>query len=720
MTSKLKFTLFLLFILFLPVNATEDNKPIIQSVEELVSRIIPDHKSQFIFKLSPGKQSWFKISASNGKIKIEGNSPVSISAGLHRYMKNYLNTSVSWTNFQPILPDKLPLPKTTVEEHSPYNFVTYMNYCTFGYSTVYWNWERWEKEIDWMALNGVTHPLAMVGVEQVWMNFLKKTGYSETEAKHFLTGPVYLPWLLMGNMETLGGPMPDEWFIRQVELQKKILERMRSYGMSPIFQAFYGMVPTNFKTKFPNTKVVEQGKWNTFDRPDVFSPLDPEFNRLAKLWYDEYTALFGKAEYYAGDLFHEGGKTGGLDVTACAKEVQKAMLQHNPQSVWVVQSWGTNPTPELLKGLSPDHSLVVELCAEYWHRWKDNKGYVGIPWVWSNISNWGGNIGLHGRLDAIASQPTDALSDKDASKTLTGIGFTPEGIETNPVVSDLWSDMIWTSKAPDMTSWINRYAQCRYHSNLPSLQQAWQGFYHTAYGTYPESRRPSEPVFCANPSLNVKTVSAWSQSKIFYNPDEFAKACVIFLLDAEQLKNNINYRYDAIDMIRQYISNLGRSTYASIQEAWKTKNRAAFDESTARFLQLIKDQDELLLTHPGFCLQPWLQDARDAGSTQGIKDQYEYYNRLILTSWDTVEGSLNDYTHRELGGLLGTYYYKRWELFFNYLHQAWDNPSMPKPKLFSITETWLYQDITKEIRPSGKDPVETAIKMFNKYYSTQN
>lgn len=62
--------------------------------------------------------------------------------------------------------------------------------------------------------------------------------------KKFLTGPVYLPWLLMGNMEALGGPMPDEWFEKQVALQHKILDRMRSYGMEPIFQAFYGMVPS--------------------------------------------------------------------------------------------------------------------------------------------------------------------------------------------------------------------------------------------------------------------------------------------------------------------------------------------------------------------------------------------------------------------------------------------------------------------------------------------
>ena len=38
-----------------------------------------------------------------------------------------------------------------------------MNVCTFGYSYVHWEWDRWEREIDWMALNGVNMPLAFNG-----------------------------------------------------------------------------------------------------------------------------------------------------------------------------------------------------------------------------------------------------------------------------------------------------------------------------------------------------------------------------------------------------------------------------------------------------------------------------------------------------------------------------------------------------------------------------
>lgn len=703
-------------LIIISVSASGLRSPRDRTVDSLLMRLMPRQKEQVVVKLVSGtKQNYYKIYGSGKKIVVEGNSPVSIASGLHRYMKEFLHLSVSWTDMSPELPDSLPLPSRVIKEQSPYRFVTYMNYCTFGYSTTYWDWKRWEEEIDWMAMHGVTHPLAMVGVEVVWRNFLRNLGYRDAEIKKFLTGPGYLPWLLMGNMEALGGPMSDEWLDRQETLQKKILVRMRSYGMEPVFQAFYGMVPSSFKEKFPQLQIVEQGKWNTFDRPDVLSPLDPEFRRLAEIWYREYTALYGKTDYYAGDLFHEGGKTGNLDVTACAVAVETAMLEANEKAVWVLQSWGANPSVALLKGLSPEHALVVELCAEYWHRWRDQGGYQGIPWAWSNISNWGGNLGLHGRLEAIAGQPVEALEDKRAGKTLVGIGFTPEGIETNPVVPTLWSDMVWTRKALQPERWIERYPAYRYGNERESLKKAWRGFLHTVYGTYPGSRRPSESVFCAEPSLHVKTVSAWSQCRIYYNPVEFANACRDFLEDAVALRDNRNYRYDAVDMVRQYLADLGRETYASIQLAWQRKDRESFEESTSRFLQLIRDQDELLLTHPAFSLSTWLYGARRASLNTGIQNQYEYYHRLLITSWDERKGSLNDYAHREVGGLLGSYYYKRWQLYFNYLEQLWDNPDMPAPVLYGVTQTWLYEDISPVLRPNPENPVNVAVRMFNKY-----
>lgn len=51
---------------------------------------------------------------------------------------------------------------------SVFRFRYYQNVCTFSYSSVWWDWPRWEREIDWMALNGINLPLAFTGQEALW------------------------------------------------------------------------------------------------------------------------------------------------------------------------------------------------------------------------------------------------------------------------------------------------------------------------------------------------------------------------------------------------------------------------------------------------------------------------------------------------------------------------------------------------------------------------
>lgn len=40
--------------------------------------------------------------------------------------------------------------------------------CTQSYSFLWWDWARWEQEIDWMALNGINLALAWSGQEAIW------------------------------------------------------------------------------------------------------------------------------------------------------------------------------------------------------------------------------------------------------------------------------------------------------------------------------------------------------------------------------------------------------------------------------------------------------------------------------------------------------------------------------------------------------------------------
>ena len=73
-----------------------------------------------------------------------------------------------------------------------------MNVCTFGYSYVHWEWDRWEREIDWMALNRVNMPLAFNGYiswfllissqEYLFYQVYRELGLSEEGILRHFTG----------------------------------------------------------------------------------------------------------------------------------------------------------------------------------------------------------------------------------------------------------------------------------------------------------------------------------------------------------------------------------------------------------------------------------------------------------------------------------------------------------------------------------------------------
>ena len=100
------------------------------------------------------------------KVLISANNANSMAVGVNRYLKKYCRTTVSWDADVAIdLPAELPAVDgiETVNARVPQRF--FFNYCTFGYSMTTWTWERWQQEIDWMALHGVNMPLQIKGMK---------------------------------------------------------------------------------------------------------------------------------------------------------------------------------------------------------------------------------------------------------------------------------------------------------------------------------------------------------------------------------------------------------------------------------------------------------------------------------------------------------------------------------------------------------------------------
>ena len=104
-----------------------------------------------------------------------------------------------------------------------------------------------------MALNGINLPLAFNGQEEIWRRVWTKLGLGEKDLDEHFAGPAFLPWGRMGNLRGWGGPLTRSWHKMQVNLQHKILARMRNLGMMPILPAFAGQVPNGYVKLNPNS-----------------------------------------------------------------------------------------------------------------------------------------------------------------------------------------------------------------------------------------------------------------------------------------------------------------------------------------------------------------------------------------------------------------------------------------------------------------------------------
>ncbi|WP_341216051.1 alpha-N-acetylglucosaminidase [uncultured Wocania sp.] len=679
---------------------------------DLLARLLPDHHQQFILEeLKDTVNYTFEIEqGANNKIVVRGKDGVSIASGINYYLKHIAKSHVSWSGKQINLGETLPKVTHKIRKESIYKYHYGLGYCAFNYTMPWWNWERWEKEIDFMALNGVNMPLSIIGIEEVWLNFLQRFGYSSQEAKSYISGPAYTSWWLMGNLEGQGGPVTDAWIAERTQLQKRILERMKALGMTPVLPGFVGLVPSNLTDKLPEAQILDQGKWITYQRPGVLHPNDPLFDEMAKAWYEETDKLYGKINAFAGDLFHEGGKTNGLDITSIAAKVQQKMLEYNPEAQWTLQGWGGNPQKKLLDGLNEDQTIVVELCSEYFKNWEKTNGFHGKDWIFSTIIQYGGNIGLHGRIPAIADNLKQALRSGNPP---IGLGTSWESIEVNDVVNDFISDMRWEKEVVDLDKWISNYAIRRYGTDSSNSQEAWNIFLNTAYGVYDGHRRPTESIFCARPSLHVKKVSAFTASiDVHYDQRKFKDAILLLLKDSDKLQDEETYKYDVVDFTRQFMANVAQIPYNEMVEAYHQNDLETFNMKSAEFLEMLQDQDELLRSETLFLLGRWINDARALATNNEQKIQNEKNARMLITTWTEEESILRDYAWREWSGLLATYYKPRWELFINELRARIKGEKPKRVDFYTFESQWVMQ--TWEEQSYATEPTGNQIE-FAKY-----
>ena len=716
MRNMRRYPILMLFLLML-AGMTARTAPY-EEVKGIAARRFPWLAKDLVFKVIPGVNGneVFELSSIKGKVVVAASTANAAAEGLNWYLKYYCHRSMSHfgDNLSAAVPAKLPEIKTTVRVVSPYRYRYALNYCTISYSMSFYTWKDWERELDWMALNGVNLMLAPVGMEAVWQNTLKKLGYTDKEIIDFIAGPAFGAWWLMGNLEGWGGPVSQGTIDQQVLLQKKIIKRMKQLGMEPVMHGFYGMIPSSLKDK-QAVKIIDQGLWaGGFKRPDFLLPEDPYFDKMANVYYSEMKKLYGEdLHFFGGDPFHEGGTSKGADLAASGKHIQQVMQQNYPGSTWVLQGWQQNPANALLAGLNKDKTLVIELFGENTNNWEKRHGYENMPFVWSNVSNFGEKNGIYGKLQRFADEVYRAKNSTYGS-LLKGIGIIPEGIYNNPVAYDLMLELGWHTEHLNLKNWIGGYTEYRYGKRNLDMDKAWALLLETAYSS-PEVNQegPSESIFCARPAIDIPSVSSWGTRKRNYDVAKFEAAVRMFVTAGKEYEDLETYQTDRIDFVRQLQANRADQVYASMMAAIKTKNLEAFKSSSTKFRKMILQQDSLLSSSKYFSVNRWLQQAVDFGASKSDQENALLNAKTQIIFWgpdNNPKTDLHDYAHKEWSGLLSTIYLSRWEKFIAWQIALMSSKNAPEPDYFSMEREWVKRKDLYPVKPLAKRELDELIK----------
>ncbi len=723
----------ILVVLFI-INANTAFAGTINEALNLIERVLPGSSMNFVLKQIPmeNEKDVFEIEAANdGKIILSGNNAVSVATAFNWYLKYYLHLSCDWQAVKPLSYNgEFPAPKNKVRRVNKAKERFFNNTCTFGYTYPFWNWEKWQRMIDWMAMNSINRPLMQAGQEYIWLEVWKSFGLTDSEIKSYFTGPAHLPWHRMANIDSWGGPLPDSYINGQMTLQKQILKRSRDLGMKPILTAFAGHVPQQLKRIYPNANIKQINPgWGGFDKPYATWFLDPEeelFEQIQIRFLKAQRKIFGTDHLYSTDPFNEidppSWEPSYLDKVG--KTIYNSMNKVDKKSVWYQMTWTflfdsvhwTAPRLEAMIKSVPSGKLVfLDYACELHELYKKTDNFHGAPFVWCYLGNFGGNTHLASPMRMVDK----LISESYKVPNMNGLGLTLEGINVNPVIFEMVLEHSWYDDFKQ-DNWLAAYSARRTQQQDPMVLKAWEMLNKTVFVDSSLGLWNHSVVFQTSPLLDLKH-SYWStNSKIKYRNTDLANAIEVMIKANDTSKKSDNYAYDVVNLTRQTLGNLGAVVHGRMVEAYKAKNIRKFEKHAADFLELGQDIDVLLGTRHEFLLGTWLANAQKWGANAEEKAYYERNAREIITIWHKGGGALTDYANRQLNGLMRTYYMPRWEKYIELMKQSLLEDKPIDEAAFIQWKTTFEQDwVDKQqntfiTQPQGS-AVETAIKLFEKY-----
>jgi len=392
------------------------------------------------------------------------------------------------------------------------------------------------------------------------------------------------------------------------------------------------------------------------------------------------------------------------ELSALGDTIYTSITSSDPEGIWLMSGWafldtfwGENEVKALFSKVPKDKVIILDLAGFGGGHWSK----FGIQFMFCVLHNYGQLTTLFGHLPWLIS--FQGFYDDPNCRDMVGIGMTPEGTENNAVFFELLTDVMWDANPIDLKAWAREYARCRYGACPPKVEKAWEMITSTIYSTggFPV------PVYLRRPTLGVRGP--------FPDPKEMRHILDLFLADSDTLEKNTAYGRDVVDLTKHYLDDAAYFFFDRAIVAWQEGDKSNFEKYSRDYINLLKDIERLVGTRPEYRLSSWIRDARKMGKNSREADFYEWNARMLLTVWGSTQ--LFDYSAREWGGLISSFYIPRYERFFALLRRS--PPDTPlDPTWMKALAEWELAWCRKTNLPKqtfSTDSVGVAKTLFRRY-----
>lgn len=697
-------------------------------MENLVLRNTPKIADSFVFETCDSTDGFdcYKISAKDKKIVISGNNNVAKAMGYYRYLKEYCNVLLTSGDFDISYIKTAPLPKEEIACTVPQKIRMAMTYERAACQSEAWGFDRWEKELDFMAMNGVNTPVIIAGCDGVLFKALLELRIKEENALEFISGSSFFPRQLTGNVF---GYLPlgsADYFDKKINIGFRATERAKELGMSPVHQGYIPTVPFTFRKNYSKADLIKMPVWNQFAPSMTLDPSDTvHIDLFIKTFLNKQKELLGEVHNYIYDpLYDVDFKGYNSYVDKMTGEYLSLIKDFDPEATWFAHC-------ESLPNINVKLDSLV-LIDENGSAYDNSLGFAGNDFVVGYRGNIYGRTVICGDMETLAENPYSAALKKYPNAAGTGLFFDCD--YENQMFYSLACKMLTESGSASLKDFTRQYSLSRYGTDeyaedLLSLQKL-------CYCRGSALNQAS--ALCARPCTEIEhTAPHDTFERPYDNKELFALAKKMIYSGS---KKNDNLRKDLQNILRQVLSNLLRPLYLQATECFFRQQVQAYEKTSNAFMEIVGDIDRLLKTVKDTNIFTHMERARQLGDAKALRQNLEINFLMYHTVWGPFKNSqIYDISWREWGGMINDLYAKRWYLYFRMMASYFEKPKkfkdMSKRKVYDrnryaetllgkrleyIENEWVKDYIPRPDGIGEEDVIEVAKELAEKYDSVIN